>query len=104
MGGSSPMGDVNYSSLRRVPPGSSPLASQSRSGASQMHYYGDPAVAGRKGSGLSQEVDSGSSSGSSSEDQGVQVEVIPEREVKAKTALKSGSASGDVARRRKSRR
>lgn len=97
--GSPSMADVNYSSLRRVPPGSSPLASQ--------HYYADPAAASRKGSGLSQEVDSGSSgsgSGSSSEDQGVQVVPNAVREGKARTVAKgSGSGSGDV-RRRKSRR
>ncbi|KAM0722071.1 hypothetical protein Q7P37_002997 [Cladosporium fusiforme] len=93
------MADVNFSSLRRVPPGSSPLA------GSAQYYYGAADPQTRKGSGLSQEVDSGSSSsGSGSEDQGVQVEVIPEREVKAKTAVKgSGSASAD-ARRRKGRR
>lgn len=88
--------DVNYSSLRRVPPGSSPLAA--RPGAPMA--YSDPAVAGRKGSGLSQEVDSGSSSsGSSSDDQGVQVEIAPEPRPSAKTSTK-----GSDARRRKSRR
>lgn len=93
--------DINYSSLRRVPPGSSPLAA--RPGAAPMHYS-DPAVSARKGSGLSQEVDSASSSsgsGSSSEDQGVQVNVEARGNGYAvgKTTTKASDA-----RRRKSRR
>ncbi|GAB7359500.1 hypothetical protein MBLNU230_g6145t1 [Neophaeotheca triangularis] len=69
--------DVLYgSTLRRVAPGSSPLAPRGHS---------DPQMtagsSGRKGSGLSQEVrgQAGSSSSSSSDDQGVQVEMVPEQ-------------------------
>lgn len=109
LGGPATAADINYSSLRRIPPGSSPLAA--------AHHYSDPAVAGRKGSGLSQEVggdtttgSSGSSSGSGSgsEDQGVTVEVHADggrgngysvSGSGAKTAVK-----GNEARRRKGRR
>ena len=100
MGGNVPV-DVNYSSLRRVPPGPSPLAA--RPGAHPMHYS-DPAVAGRKGSGLSQEVDSRSaSSGSSSDDQGVQVEVLADARGNGYSVGKTSTKASD-ARRRKSRR
>jgi len=92
--GGSPDG-VSYSSLRRVPPSSSPLAPR----------YADPAGLGRKGSGLSQEVESSSSS--SGDDQGVQVEVLPEAQgggysVNRTTA--AASRSVNEGRRRKIRR
>jgi hypothetical protein len=95
--------DINYSSLRRIPPGSSPLAA--RPGAPPMHHYSDPAAASRKGSGLSQEVDSASStSGSSSDDQGVQVDVVADpRGHNGYTVGKTTTKGSDV-RRRKSRR
>lgn len=94
--------DVNYSALRRVPPGSSPLAA--RPGAPTMHYS-DPAVTNRKGSGLSQEVDSAStgSGSSSSDDQGVQVDVRADAKGNGYTVGKTSTKASD-ARRRKSRR
>jgi hypothetical protein len=94
--------DVNYSALRRVPPGSSPLAA--RPGAPPMHYS-DPAVTNRKGSGLSQEVDSAStgSGSSSSDDQGVQVDVRADAKGNGYTVGKTSTKASD-ARRRKSRR
>jgi hypothetical protein len=100
MSGNGPV-DVNYSSLRRIPPGSSPLAA--RPVPYPMHYS-DPAVVGRKASGLSQEVDSGSTtSGSSSDDQGVEVEVLPDARGNGYTVGKTSTKASD-ARRRKPRR
>lgn len=90
--------EVSYTTLRRAPPSSSPLAPR------QAMHYSDPAGVGRKGSGLSQEVESsGSSSG---DDQGVQVEVLPEAQgggyaVQRKPVVKGSANEG---RRRKSRR
>jgi hypothetical protein len=92
--------DVNYSGLRRVPPGSSPLAA--RPGAPPMHYS-DPAVTSRKGSGLSQEVDS-ASTGSSSDDQGVQVDVRADAKGNGYSVGKTTTKASSDARRRKSRR
>jgi hypothetical protein len=103
LGGSGSV-DVNYSSLRRVPPGSSPLAA--RPGAPPLHYS-DPAVVGsRKGSGLSQEVDSastGSGGGSSSDDQGVQVNVVPDARGNGYAVGKTTTKRSDVKRRKAKR-
>jgi len=63
--------NIQYSTLRRVPPASSPLAA--RPGA--QHASSEPAGAGRKGSGLDHELERTSSS--SSDDQGVQVNIAP---------------------------
>ncbi|OQO08877.1 hypothetical protein B0A48_05767 [Cryoendolithus antarcticus] len=99
--------DMSYATLRRVPPASSPLASRPGIAGMGMHYS-DPALGtpGRKGSGLSREMESGSSG---SEEQGVPVRREEdgrvresEREVVAggsKTVVK-----GNEARRRKARR
>lgn len=99
LGGPATAADINYSALRRVPPGSSPLAAA---------HYSDPAAAGRKGSGLSQEVgDTGSSSsgsGSSSEYQGVTVEVHPDAGRGNGYSVGKTAVKGNEARRRKSRR
>ncbi|KAK5122422.1 hypothetical protein LTR85_004006 [Meristemomyces frigidus] len=64
--------DVRYSSLRRAPPSSSPLAPR----PTAQHAASDPAVSGRKVSSLGQELERTSSS--SSDDQGVQVNIVPD--------------------------
>ena len=68
-------------------------------------HYSDPAVTNRKGSGLSQEVDSAStgSGSSSSDDQGVQVDVRADAKRNGYTVGKTSTKASD-ARRRKSRR
>ena len=102
--------DVRYASLRRVPP-SSPLARPAAPHAS----LSDPAVSGRRarGSGLSRAVDdraSSPSSASSSDDQGVQVEILPDdrpgggyqiHRVPAAVPVAMGGGSGNEGRRRK---
>lgn len=88
--------DVSYSTLRRAPPSSSPLAPR------QAMHYSDPAVVGRKGSGLSQEVESSSGS---SDDQGVQVEVLPEEKGGGYAVSRSkAKGSANEGRRRKGRK
>ena len=71
--------DVQYSNLRRVPPSSSPLAQRPLPAhASQS----DSSVPARRTSGLHREVDrsstSSSSTSSGSDDQGVQVDILPD--------------------------
>ena len=96
--------DVRYASLRRVPPSSSPLA-PARPGAPQQHAYSDPAVAARKGSLLGQELERTSSS--SSDDQGVQVNIVPDGSgagYSINRAPVAATVSSSAGRRRKSGR
>lgn len=100
--------DILYgSTLRRTPPGSSPLAQRGHSDP-QVRAGADGS---RKGSGLSQEVrgEVGGSTYSSSDDQGVQVESFPEqycsgggRAPAAGVAFSSGE--GGAGRRRRTGR
>ncbi|KAK3700007.1 Prenylated Rab acceptor 1 [Vermiconidia calcicola] len=96
--------DVRYSPLRRV----APLATARPAAA---HAYSEPTMAAaRKGSGLSREVDGGSSSAShsSSDDQGVQIEIVPDvaggSGYSINRAPAPALASGNEGRRRRSGR
>lgn len=107
--------DVRYASLRRVPP-SSPLAPR----RPEPHHaaYSDPVAAqGRRGSLLAMGRDGDASSSSSSDDQGVQVDIVPDAaggysisRAPAAVAEQGRQASGGAApsgnegRRRKGRR
>ena len=96
--------DVRYSNLRRVPPSSSPLAP--RPGA--QHASSDPAVSqGRKYSSLGNELERSSSG--SSEDQGVQVNIVADDHGKGysinrATAGAAAVGGGEERRRRGGRR
>jgi hypothetical protein len=102
--------DMRYSSLRRVPAGS-PLAARPGPG---YPSYSDPAITGGKRSGLSRQVGDESSSESSSssgeDDEGVQVEIMPDdaggytfsrTAIAPAPAISSAPASGNEARKRK---
>jgi len=66
--------DVRYANLRRVPP-SSPLAPR----RPEPHaVYSDPPGHGRRGSVLGRGREADASSSSSSDDQGVQVDIVPD--------------------------
>lgn len=95
--------EVRYSSLRRTPPSSSPLAPRP---AAQHASFSDPTMVARKVSGLSQEID-GSSSSSSSDDQGVQVDIVPDAAGGGGYSINRAPApapsSGNEGRRRKRR-
>ncbi|KAK4561096.1 hypothetical protein LTR86_005051 [Recurvomyces mirabilis] len=91
-----PSPEVRYASLRRVPPSSSPLARPE----AQHHAYSDPA---RRVSSLGQELERTSSS--SSEDQGVQVDIVPDAVGGYSINRAATSAgAGNEGRRRKSGR
>ncbi|KAK5729870.1 Prenylated Rab acceptor 1 [Elasticomyces elasticus] len=91
--------DVRYASLRRVPPGSSPLAPRPGPG---QHAVSDPAVfgSGRKGSGLGR-GEMGGRSGSSGSDE-LQMEAEPVAYAGHSRTVAAGS--GTEGRRRKSGR
>ncbi|KAF2765987.1 DUF427-domain-containing protein [Teratosphaeria nubilosa] len=101
--------DVRYGSVRRVPPGSSPLAPP-RPGA--QHANSDPAVSRRKGGVLGTQLERTSSGGSSSsDDQGVQVNIVPDasggysiNRAAVVAAPAVAPSSGTEARRRKGAR
>lgn len=101
--------DVRYASLRRVPP-SSPLAQRP---VPAHASHSDPPVSMRKtSSGLSrsQAVDrSSSSTSSSSDDQGVQIEIVPDAAGGTgysinRAPVPPSAVSGNEGRRRKERR
>lgn len=105
--------DVRYASLRRVPP-SSPLAPR----RPEPHAaYSDPVAQGRRGSLLAQQSrDVDASSSSSSDDQGVQVDILPDaaggysisrapaEQVRPAQPPPPPAPSGNEGRRRKGRR
>ncbi|KAK5689903.1 Prenylated Rab acceptor 1 [Elasticomyces elasticus] len=105
--------DVRYASLRRVPPGSSPLAPRPGPG---QHAMSDPMAglgSGRKGSALGRGETSGrSGSGSSDDQQGVRLDLLPDGEVGGGYATHGSVGASPVAtagggtegRRRKSGR
>ena len=101
--------DVRYGNLRRVPPSPSPLSPSPLAArpAATHASYSDSAMAARKGSGLSQEVE-GSSGSSSSDDQGVQVEIVPDATggsgYSINRATSQALVGGNEGRRRKERR
>ena len=97
--------DIRYSNLRRVPP-SSPLAQRP---VPTHASHSDPNMPARKGSGLSQsqEVDGSNSSSASSDDQGVQIEILPDATggsgysiSRAPVRTSPPTASGNESRRR----
>lgn len=94
--------DVRYASLRRVPPSSSPLAPR----PAMQHASSDPAGGARKLSSLGQELERTSSS--SSDDQGVQVSIVPDAgggySINRAPAGPVVVAAGNEGRRRKGRR
>ncbi|KAK4540237.1 hypothetical protein LTR36_009642 [Oleoguttula mirabilis] len=96
--------DVRYSSLRRVPPSSSPLAPR----PTAQHAVSDPAGSARKVSSLGQELERTSSS--SSDDQGVQVNIVPDAAGggysinRAPAGAGAAAAAGNEGRRRKAGR
>lgn len=104
-------GDMRYSSLRRVPAGSSPLAGRPGPGYAS---YSDPTMVARTNSGLRRELgeeDSSSESSDSSEDEGVQVEILPDDAEGYTVARTSGAGaaagvavSGNEGRKRKGKR
>jgi PRA1 family protein 1 len=105
--------DIRYSTLRRVPPSSSPLAPRPNA----QHANSDPLAAGSRKNGMigsKLERTSTGSSSSSSDDQGVQVNIVPDASggylinraplATAATTAAAPSASGNETKKRKGAR